>query len=79
MGFRPGRLIRDVIVYSGLASPVDVVARGHGTVVKWDLLQLVEFIASRPALRTKHQTLVSADLAAKLREITITVSGLVVE
>ena len=75
MAFRPGQLIGDVSVYSGLASPVDVVARGYGTVVKWDWRQLVEFMASRPALRAKLLTLVSADLAAKLREITIAVSG----
>ena len=77
--FRPGQLIGDVSVYSGLASPVDVVARGYGTVVKWDLRHLVEFLASRPVLRAKVLTLVSADLAAKLREITMAVSGLVVE
>jgi CRP-like cAMP-binding protein len=79
MAFRPGQLIGDVGVYSGLASPVDVGARGYAVVVKWDSLQLVEFMASRPALRTKLQTLVSADLAAKLREITIAVSSLVME
>lgn len=79
MAFRPGQLIGDVSVYSGLASPVDVAARGYGTVVKWDWLQLVEFMASRPSLRTKLLTLVNADLAAKLREITIAVSDLVVE
>jgi hypothetical protein len=58
---------------------VDVVARGYGTVVKWDWRQLVEFTASRPALRAKLLTMVSADLAAKLREITVAISGLVVE
>ena len=79
MAFRPGQLIGDVSVYSGMASPVDVVARGYGTVVKWDWRQLVEFTASRPELRAKLLTLVSADLAAKLREITIAVSGLVAE
>ncbi|UVK38834.1 popeye domain-containing protein [Mesorhizobium sp. AR10] len=79
MAFRPGQLIGDVSVYSGLASPVDVVARGYGTVVKWDWRQLVEFMASRPVLRAKLLTLVSADLAAKLRDITVAVSGLVVE
>jgi len=79
MAFRPGQLIGDVSVYSGLASPVDVVARGYGTVVKWDWRQLVEFTGSRPELRAKLLTLVSADLAAKLREITLAVSGLVAE
>jgi hypothetical protein len=79
MAFRPGQLIGDVSVYSGLSSPVDIVARGYGTVVKWDWRQLVEFTASRPALRAKLLTMVSADLAAKLREITVAISGLVVE
>ena len=73
--FRPGQLIGDVSVYSGLASPVDIVSRGRGTVVKWDLQRLLGFLASRPALRTKLLTLVCADLAAKLREITIALSG----
>ncbi|WP_352995780.1 hypothetical protein [Mesorhizobium sp. M1273] len=36
-------------------------------------------MASRPALRTNLLTLVSTDLATKLRDITIAVSGLVVE
>jgi CRP-like cAMP-binding protein len=79
MTFRPGQLIGDVSIYSGLVSPVDVVARGYGTVVKWDWRQLVEFMASRPALRAKLLMLVNTDLAAKLREISITVAGLVVE
>lgn len=79
MAFRPGQLIGDVSVYSGLASPVDVVARSYGTLVKWDWRQLVEFMASRPALRAKLLTLVSADLAAKLREITTAMCGLVLE
>jgi len=81
---RPGtgagetRNIANKLADSGLASQVDVVARGYGTVVKWDWRQLVEFMASRPALRVKLLTLVSADLATKLREITIAV-GLAVE
>jgi CRP-like cAMP-binding protein len=79
MAFRPGQLIGDVSAYSGLASPVDVVSRSYGTVVKWDWRQLVEFMASRPALRAKLLTLVSADLAAKLREIATAVSGVVVQ
>jgi CRP-like cAMP-binding protein len=79
IAFRPGQLIGDVSVYSGLAGPVDVVARGCGTVVKWDWLQLLEFMASSPALRAKLLTLVSTDLAAKLREIAVAVSGFVAE
>lgn len=77
--FRPGQLIGDVSVYSGLASPVDIVSRGHGTVVRWDLQPLLAFLARRPALRAKLLTLVSADLAAKLREITVALSDPAVE
>jgi hypothetical protein len=36
-------------------------------------------MASRPALRAKLLTLVSADLAAKLREIATAASGVVVQ
>src|ERR1700759_4099311 len=34
MAIRPGQLIGDVSAYSGLVSPVDVVARGAGTLAK---------------------------------------------
>lgn len=71
MAFRPGQLIGDASVYSGLSSPVDVVVRSCGTVVKWDWQRLLELAASRPALRAKLLMLVSTDLAAKLREISI--------
>ena len=76
MALRPGQLIEDGSAYSGLASPVDIVARSHGTLAKWDLRQLTEFTASRPALRAKLLNIVSADLAAKL---TAAVSGLAAE
>jgi CRP-like cAMP-binding protein len=73
---RPGQLIGDVSAYSGLASPLDVVARSAGTLAKWDLRHLREFTASRPELRAKLLRIVSADLAAKLRNVTTAVSGL---
>jgi CRP-like cAMP-binding protein len=76
MALRPGQLIGDAGAYSGLASPVDVVACSHGTLVKWDLRHLTEFTASRPVLRAKLSNIVSADLAAKLRDVTSAVSGL---
>ena len=76
MALRPGQLIGDGSAYSGLASPVDIVARSRGTLAKWDLRQLTEFTASRPALRAKLLNIVSADLAAKLRDVTAAVSGL---
>jgi CRP-like cAMP-binding protein len=76
MALRPGQLIGDGSAYSGLASPVDIVARSRGTLAKWDLRQLTEFTASRPALRAKLLNIVSADLATKLRDVTAAVSGL---
>jgi hypothetical protein len=63
----PGQLIGDVNAYSGLTNPVDVVARGHARFTKWDLKHLREF---RPELRAKLLQIESADLAAKLREVT---------
>jgi CRP-like cAMP-binding protein len=65
MALRPGQLIGDVSAYSGLASPVDVVACGPAALVKWDLQHLREFTASRPELRANFLRIVSADLAAK--------------
>lgn len=53
MALRPGQLIGDVSVYSGLASPVDVMACGPAALVKWDLQHLREFTASRA--RTARQ------------------------
>jgi CRP-like cAMP-binding protein len=76
MALRPGQLIGDAGAYSGLASPVDVVACSRGTLAKWDLRHLTEFTANRPALRAKLSNIVSADLAAKLRDVAAAVSGL---
>jgi CRP-like cAMP-binding protein len=69
MTLRPGQLIGDVSAYSGLASPVDVVARGPGALATWDLRHVREFTASRPELRANLLRIVSMDLAAKLRDI----------
>ena len=79
MALRPGQLIGDVSAYSGLASPVDVVARGPGTVASWDLQHVREFTASRPELRANLLRIVSADLAAKLRDVTTAGSELAAE
>jgi CRP-like cAMP-binding protein len=79
MAIRPGQLIGDVSAYSGLASPVDVVARGPGTLAKWDLRHMREFTASRPELRASLLRIVSMDLAAKLRDIGIAGSDLAAE
>ncbi|MET4198687.1 cyclic nucleotide-binding domain-containing protein [Bradyrhizobium sp. LA6.12] len=75
MALRPGQLIGDVSAYSGLACPVDVVARGPGTLVSWDLRHVREFSASRPELRASLLRIVSTDLAAKLRDVAIAGSG----
>jgi hypothetical protein len=69
LAIRPGQLIGDVSAYSGLASPADVVARGRGTLAKWDLRHMREFTASRPELRASLLRIVSMDLAAKLRDV----------
>jgi CRP-like cAMP-binding protein len=69
LAIRPGQLIGDVSAYSGLASPADVVARGRGTLAKWDLEDVREFAASRPELRANLLRIVSMDLAAKLRDV----------
>jgi CRP-like cAMP-binding protein len=69
IALRPGQLIGDVSAFSGLASPVHVVARGPGTLAKWDLRHIREFTASRPELRANLLRIVSMDLAAKLRDV----------
>jgi CRP-like cAMP-binding protein len=71
MALHPGQLIGDVSVYSGLASAVDVVARTPAVLAKWDLEHLREFTASRPELRANFLRIVSADLAAKLRDMMV--------
>jgi hypothetical protein len=76
MALRPGQLVGDGSAYSGLTSPVDIVARSRASLAKWDLRHLTEFTASRPVLRAKLLNIVSADLAAKLRDVTIAVSNL---
>lgn len=75
MALRPGQLIGDVSAYSGLASPVDVVARGPGILAKWDLRHMREFTASRPELRANLLQIVSVDLAGKLRDVVSVCSG----
>jgi hypothetical protein len=74
MALRPGQLIGDVGAYSGLVSPVDMVARGPGRLAKWDLRQMREFIESRPELRAKLLQIETADLGAKLRDLAVAVS-----
>jgi Popeye protein conserved region len=66
--YRPGQLIGNVSAYSGLVSPVDVVARGHARFATWDMERIREFTESRPELRAKLLHIMTADLAAKLHE-----------
>jgi CRP-like cAMP-binding protein len=75
MTLRPGQLVGDVSAYSGSASPADVVARGRGTLAKWDLRHVREFTASRPELRANLLQMVSVDLAVKLLDIANTSSA----
>src|SRR5580704_16103056 len=66
--FRPGQLIGNASAYSGLVSPMDIVARGPARLAKWDLEHMREFTESRPELRAKLLQIMSADLATKLHE-----------
>jgi hypothetical protein len=66
--YRPGQLIGNVSAYSGLVSPMDVVARSPARIAIWDMEQMREFTAKRPELRARLLQLMSVDLAAKLRE-----------
>jgi hypothetical protein len=66
--YRPGQLIGNVSAYSGLVSPVDVIARGPARVAAWDLEHMRLFTESRPELRTKLLQIMTADLAGKLHE-----------
>ena len=66
MAYRPGQLIGNVSAYSGLASPVDVMARGPVRLASWDMEHIREFTNSRPEFRAKFLEIMSADLATKL-------------
>jgi hypothetical protein len=66
---RPGQLVGDASAYSGLANPVDIVARDTVALAKWELRHLREFTASRPDLRANMLRIVSTDLAAKLHDV----------
>src|ERR1700733_7430516 len=66
--YRPGQLIGNVSAYSGLVSPMDVVARGPARLAVWNLEHLREFTDSRPEIRAKLLQIVSVDLAVKLHK-----------
>jgi hypothetical protein len=66
LAYRPGQLIGNVSAYSGLVSPVDVMARGPVRLASWDMEHIREFTDSRPELRAKLLQIMNADLATKL-------------
>jgi len=75
LAIRPGQLVGDASAYSGLANPVDIVARDTVALAKWELRHLREFTASRPDLRANLLRIVSMDLAAKLHDVAAASSG----
>ena len=66
--YRRGQLIGSVSAYSGLVSPMDVVAREPARLATWDLEHMREFTECRPELRAKLLQIMRTDLAAKLHE-----------
>jgi Popeye protein conserved region len=64
--YRPGQLIGNVSAYSGLVSPMDVMARGPARLAMWEMEHIREFTDDRPELRARFLQIVNADLAAKL-------------
>jgi signal transduction histidine kinase len=69
--YRPGEMIGDANVYSGIASPVDIVARTPLSVAKWNLAQLRAFLERRPELRTRLLEIEGADLSGKLHALAV--------
>jgi hypothetical protein len=67
--YRPGEIIGDANVYSGIASPVDIVARTPLSLAKWNIVQLRAFLESRPELRTRLLEIEGADLSRKLHAL----------
>jgi Popeye protein conserved region len=66
LAYRPGQLIGNVSAYSGLVSPIDVIARGPARLAIWEMEHIREFTDDRPELRARFLQIVNADLAAKL-------------
>ena len=66
LAYRPGQLIGNVSAYSGLISPMDVMARGPARLAVWEMDHIREFTDDRPELRARLLEIVNADLAAKL-------------
>jgi CRP-like cAMP-binding protein len=66
LAYRPGQLIGNVSAYSGLVSPMDVMARGPASLAVWKMEHIREFTDDRPELRARLLEIVNADLAAQL-------------
>jgi hypothetical protein len=67
--YRPGEIIGDANVYSGIASPVDIVARTPLSLAKWNIAQLRAFLERRPELRTQLLEIEGVDLSRKLHAL----------
>jgi hypothetical protein len=67
--YRPGEIIGDANVYSGIANPVDIVARTPLRLAKWNIAQLRAFLERRPELRTRLLEVEGADLSRKLHTL----------
>jgi CRP-like cAMP-binding protein len=67
--YRPGEIIGDANVYSGIASPVDIVARTPLNLAIWNIAQLRAFLERRPELRTRLLEIEGADLSRKLHAL----------
>ena len=67
--YRPGEIIGDANVYSGIASPVDIVARTPLSLAKWNIVQLRAFLERRPELRTRLLEIEGVDLSRKLHTL----------
>ena len=67
--YRPGEIIGDANVYSGIASSVDIVPRTPLSLAKWNIAQLRAFLERRPELRTRLLEIEGADLSRKLHAL----------
>jgi CRP-like cAMP-binding protein len=67
LAYCPGQLIGNVSAYSGLVSPMDVMARGPARLAMWEMEHIREFTDDRPELRARLLQIVNADLTVKLQ------------
>ena len=66
---RPGQLIGTAAVLSDLGSRADAVVREPSRLVRWNVAQANEFLASRPELRAQIGQMGNRDLAEKLHQL----------